>query len=332
MGVGKFTAARWLALGLLCDQGPGEPCLQCGPCHRAQAGTHPDLFEVDARAHGLDALGVAFFAPRRETRSSGYTGPSVAEFLSLRSAEGGARVVLVREAERMNLSAQNAFLKTLEEPAAGTILVMESSQPGVLLPTILSRVVVVPVPAPSLEQATEVLAGLQAAQAKGKSKVRPWEPDALAELVRMAQGSPGLAWRYGLQERLAMRGVLVGVLAGTMGAVEARRRLMELPGTFEGKTPTAEARERAACVLDLALQLLQDTERALAGVPLDALAHGAYLDESMAQPVSFRRAATQRLLDVRADVALNLGAESLLDRALLALTPAPIPAFKGHAS
>ncbi len=308
-GIGKFTMARWVAAGLLCAEGPGEPCLQCGPCKRLMAGNHPDFMEVDARANGLDALTVAFFAPRREARTSGYQGVSVGEFLSLRSAEGGARVVLVREAERMNGSAQNAFLKTLEEPSPGTHLILESSSSGVLLPTILSRVVQVPVAAPGPQVAIEVL------------RAQGMDGEDVVELGRLAQGSPGLALRYGRQSRPAMLGVLSSVAGGEFGPIEARLRLMDLPGKFEGKTPTAESRDRARCFLDLALAWLRDGERLVAGIDPAALAMGDHLQAFLGMPQVQRRDCLDRLLGIRSDVGLNLACETLLDRALLALAP-----------
>ena len=322
-GIGKFTAARWLAAGLLCAEGPGRPCLACGPCKRMAADSHPDYMEVDARAHDLDSLTVAFFAPRREARTSGYTGPSVGEFLSLRSAEGGARVVVVREAERMNGSAQNAFLKTLEEPAPGTVLVMESSASGVLLPTILSRVVQVPVPSLDPLDAMAVLK----TQGVGEEEEEAQE---VREWVQMSQGSPGLAMRFGQQERPAMLGVLLAVVAGELGALEARNRLMELPGRFEGKTPTAQARVRARCFLDLVLDWIQDGERLRSGLERGALALGPHLDPYLDWDRSRRKGVLEGILGIRADVGLNLACESLLDRALMVLAEGRTAASSGR--
>ena len=63
------------------------------------------------------------------------------DFLDLRAGEGGWKVVLVREAERLGEAAQNAFLKTLEEPRPRVLLALESSRPERLLPTVRSRLV-----------------------------------------------------------------------------------------------------------------------------------------------------------------------------------------------
>ena len=63
----------------------------------------------------------------------------VQNFLSYKSYNGGFKIVIIDEAEKMNSEAQNCFLKTLEEPKGQTILFLISSKPDVLLPTIFSR-------------------------------------------------------------------------------------------------------------------------------------------------------------------------------------------------
>jgi DNA polymerase-3 subunit delta' len=311
-GIGKFTAMRWLAAGLLCETGPGIPCMSCGACRRLRAKTHPDLLVVDAQAVGLDALTVAFFAERKNAASSGFQGLSVGEFLSLRSAEGGYRVVLVREAERMNLNAQNAFLKTLEEPAAGTILIMETAMPARLLETIQSRVIMVRAAAPDGSVAREILVeqGVQAGEVEA--------------LVRMSEGSPGRALKLAKTSVPAMRELLLQWAAGQRGAIATRAAVMELPGKFAGKTPAAEARERAQCFLDLGLELWRDSGRLAAGLDPDKLAHGDCLQPFLAYSDTERDSALQVWMQVRQDVGLNLGAETLLDRALLGSSPKPI--------
>ncbi|MCP5023907.1 MAG: hypothetical protein GY930_19340 [bacterium] len=308
-GIGKFMAAKWVAAGLLCDSGPGAPCMQCGACRRLRAKTHPDLLVVDAKASGMDALTVAFFAERKEARTSGFQGMSVGEFLSLRSAEGGYRVVLVREAERMNLNAQNAFLKTLEEPAPGTVLIMETCMPARLLETIQSRVIMVRAGAPDANIAKTIL------HAHGV------ESDDIDGLTRMAMGSPGRALELAQRSMPAMRDLLVRWAAGELESVATRAAVMELSGKFPGKTPAAEARERAKSFLDLGLEVWRDAGRLDAGIARELLPHGECLDPFVAYSDTDRTRALQVWMQVRQDVNLNLGAETLLDRALLGSAP-----------
>ena len=63
----------------------------------------------------------------------------VQNFLSYKSYNGGFKVVIVDNAERMNTEAQNCFLKTLEEPKGNTLLILVTSKPDMMLPTIASR-------------------------------------------------------------------------------------------------------------------------------------------------------------------------------------------------
>ncbi|MBM3978422.1 MAG: AAA family ATPase, partial [Planctomycetes bacterium] len=154
-GCGKWLAARWLAAGLLCARGPGEPCGACGPCRRVAAGSHADLLELDPLRAEVERIPVAWV-------SGGEDAPRefIESFLALKSAEGGWRIVLLREAARMahgQNHAQNALLKTLEEPAPGTLLVLETARPDRLLPTILSRALVIECAAPGLELTRELL-------------------------------------------------------------------------------------------------------------------------------------------------------------------------------
>jgi DNA polymerase-3 subunit delta' len=124
-GVGKRNAALGLAMALNCPATPGAGCGVCEVCRRIEAGIHPD---------------VPTFAP------TGAGGQIVVEdakaILALartRPHEAAARVVIVVEADALNPNAANCLLKTLEEPLAGNHLILCTSAPDRLLPTIRSR-------------------------------------------------------------------------------------------------------------------------------------------------------------------------------------------------
>lgn len=120
--VGKSTVARYLAQRLNC-QGTPQPCGQCVSCRKIVSGNHPDvrIFDSDDQALKIDDI-------RNLQRE-----------LSLSPNEGRYRVVVLANFERATLSAANALLKTLEEPAAQAVLVLTATDPGALLPTIVSR-------------------------------------------------------------------------------------------------------------------------------------------------------------------------------------------------
>jgi len=146
-GVGKETAARAFARSLLC-RAPrdGEACGECPSCGKVERGVHPDLLQVLPEAlaveRGLLAREELGRTPSRELKIEQVR--NLEGMLALSPVEGERRVVLLLGADSMNVPAQNAFLKTLEEPPAGTHLVLLAEAGDALLATIRSRCVRVP--------------------------------------------------------------------------------------------------------------------------------------------------------------------------------------------
>jgi DNA polymerase III delta' subunit len=140
-GSGREKAARGLAAALVCENGAIPfGCGACRGCKRAVSGHHPDVHvlmpEVEAVRRGLAE------PDGKRKPSSDILVDTVRDLtLRLRMApyEGGARVAIVLDAHRMNDNAQNALLKTLEEPAPATFLVLTAPHERTVLPTIASR-------------------------------------------------------------------------------------------------------------------------------------------------------------------------------------------------
>jgi len=304
-GVGKFVAARWFAAGLLCSEGPGPPCGLCGPCKRVESDNHPDLFAIDPIADGEERIKIDRIALRGD--SDGGPEGCLEAFLDLRAMEGGRRCVLVREAHRMNDAAQNALLKTLEEPRPGIVLVLESHRSARLLPTILSRCVRVRLGGLAAEDARRVLdhEGVPAEEAR--------------ELVRWTEGSPGRALAWRARGAARMLALLDGCLDGSRPPLRVAADLWEVEGEFPGPTPSAQARERARFVLDLVLALARDAARLAAGKTADELPQGDRAAHVTLGSGRSARSALDRLLTCRADVDRNLAPEAVLERALLVL-------------
>ena len=126
-GVGKTTLALDLAAGLLCLAGKASdrPCRDCPACRKVEANGHPDL-------HLLEPEGAG------EQIRLGQVQQLVTD-LSLTAMEGRFRLAVISSAQRLNLDAQNALLKTLEEPGPATCLVLCADDAAPLLPTVLSR-------------------------------------------------------------------------------------------------------------------------------------------------------------------------------------------------
>lgn len=141
-GVGKELTARALAARLLCEDGGLAPdadaCGQCRACRALAAGTHPDFHFVDRSLHKVHPDPAV-----RRSRGLFLAVAVVRTFLIEPSggspALGRRRVFIVRDAERMNEEAQNALLKTLEEPPGAATIILVTSSADRLLSTIRSR-------------------------------------------------------------------------------------------------------------------------------------------------------------------------------------------------
>jgi len=126
-GLGKKQFAEAFLQAQLCKQvsNSGQACGKCHDCHLLQTKAHPNVLWVEPtqESHAIKIDQI------RE----------VSEFVQQTSFQGTQRMVVVCPAENMNLAAANALLKTLEEPAAGLLLMLITQQSDTLPATILSR-------------------------------------------------------------------------------------------------------------------------------------------------------------------------------------------------
>lgn len=123
-GCGKRTLARLMAQYLLC-RGEQKPCGKCISCQQMANDNHPD---------------VLYVRPEKSVIKVDVIRDTVIPKVSEHTYEGGRRIVMIEQAEKMNASAQNSLLKTLEEPVDGTVFLLTTDAPALLLPTIISRV------------------------------------------------------------------------------------------------------------------------------------------------------------------------------------------------
>jgi DNA polymerase III subunit delta' len=207
-GVGKRTFARMLAKALLCEETLEEeldPCGACPGCVQAEAGTHPDLLEAARPAERSEL-------PIQVIRDL------CAEF-GLKPARGLRKVAIVDDVDDMNDEAANAFLKTLEEPPPGAVLILIGTSAELQLETVVSRCQLVRFdPLPEAELA-ELLMERGVAATPGEA----------ARLAALGEGSmsraSGLAdakleqFRRELIDELALeRGFDPSLLAGRMAS------------------------------------------------------------------------------------------------------------------
>lgn len=121
----KFQIAKKMGQALLCaSPARGRGCGNCSTCRRAEKELHPDFLII-----GKEDKGNLKIDSVRE----------LCHQMSVAPMEGGRKICLIDECHRMNAAAANAFLKTLEEPGDGRHFLLLTTQPGSLLPTILSR-------------------------------------------------------------------------------------------------------------------------------------------------------------------------------------------------
>ena len=119
-GIGKKTAAFQFAQMVFCT-GEKKPCGCCHGCSMFLAKTHPDLYVLEDESVKIDAV--------RKMNDELYIKPLISE----------RKVFIVEHADEMNVAAQNAFLKSFEEPPKYAVIILITKSSQKLLPTILSR-------------------------------------------------------------------------------------------------------------------------------------------------------------------------------------------------
>ena len=124
-GIGKRTVAEVFAKALNCKNGRDslDACDACASCLKIDRGNYPDVITIKAEGQ---------FIRVKEIRE-------LQEQMKFRPFEGGKRIFIILDADKMNIVSANALLKTLEEPSASNILILITSRPHLLPVTILSR-------------------------------------------------------------------------------------------------------------------------------------------------------------------------------------------------
>ncbi|QDU84906.1 DNA polymerase III subunit tau [Planctomycetes bacterium Pla163] len=328
-GVGKFTAALWFTAGLLCHAGPptgdgAAPCGTCPSCKKLASGgwqgNHPDLMRIDPveyrdpkEKEPVVQLSIYWIRAAKD-RKPEHPETTIEEFLSLRPVESERRVVLIREAERLSLEAQNALLKTLEEPNPGTTLVLETSRFEALLPTVRSRLVQVRL-AGLDESAARTVFDTLARDGRLGSDVRG---DAL---LAIGGNAPGLALEAIEQGLVPMRAELVAVLTGRSRPTPALETLWKIDAEFPGRTARMKSVERVRAASRLVGTLLVDLRRLRIG---ESNLQHKDLVEQLA-PVAARAtdgdlvAAVQAAADAVQDTERHLDPAGALERLVRAL-------------
>jgi DNA polymerase-3 subunit delta' len=281
-GTGRATFARALGAAVLCETDADTACGACASCRLLAAGRHPDWLEIPRGGATLQKSALTGSGPTPPEH------PPLLPFLRLRPQAGSRRVCLLPDAERMNDAAANAFLKGLEEPPPGTLLLLTTAARDRLLRTIVSRcrrVGVRPLSAETIR--AELLRRGAAAEAEAGPLALAAE-GSLGAALALAAGETLEAWRWtgtALRTRTPAGAVALGegwierarAAGGSaaerraaaarlldLAALEVRRRLRE------GLAPGA-----ASAALEA---LWAGAERLAANVRMELALHAAALD------------------------------------------------------
>jgi DNA polymerase III delta' subunit len=239
---GKATLAADLAALLLCERPlESRPCRACRGCRRVASGNHPDLHLL-APSGAADRIGLGGDPAMPGVRD-------LVAALALRPVEGTVRVAVVERAHRLSEDAQHALLKTLEEPPAGTVIVLCTEDEDALLATVRSRCARLrlgPVGPRAIEDLLE-------------SEGLADRPTA-ARLARLARGRPGVAVRLAESpEVVTARGELARLLIDLAGErcsvrlVRIREALARAVGVLDqgpGVAPDAGSSEAPRSAAD----------------------------------------------------------------------------------
>jgi DNA polymerase-3 subunit delta' len=207
------------------------------------AGTHPDLLWIEPEEAGK---GIPVDRIR-----------AVGDFLALKGQYGGRQIVLINPAEAMNRFSANSLLKTLEEPTDDALLILLSSQPSLLLPTIRSRCQQVVFQRPEA-RASEAWLAAQLSAREGKSPAID-----IKDLLMLSDGAP-----------------LAALKMVESGGLDTRRELMEqwVKVRLGMGDPLGCAKQWSELGLPQATQWLaswtMDLIRLKSGMPPDAISNG----------------------------------------------------------
>lgn len=190
-GIGKKTVALTLAAAVNCSAPSDDGgCGRCPSCAKMRSLSHPDIHIISPDGDEIKIDQV------RDVQAE----------LALKPFEGKKKILIVDDADRMNVAAANAFLKTLEEPPGDSIIILVTAAPGSLLPTIHSRCQKIsfnPLP-------RRVLADVL-------MKKRGVGEDEAVFLAALARGSIGRALSMDVEAEKAERGEVLQLIAGAAG-------------------------------------------------------------------------------------------------------------------
>lgn len=214
-GLGKRALADAFARAALCIErdSDGYACGRCRSCLLVAAGSHPDLVRVTFQLRDDGKLRTEITVDQLR---------ALTQRLSLSSQFGGLQIALIDPADRMNANAANALLKTLEEPASSTVIVLVADDPSRLPATIRSRCQRIAIAAPT----HDVALGWLRAQKIGAGEA--------SAALDASLGNPGRALEWSADDTLAVRAACAEDL---LALTEGRRTPAEIADRWFADRP-----------------------------------------------------------------------------------------------
>lgn len=310
-GCGKASVATAFAARLMCE-GDDGPCGECESCRLIDTGGHPDLLVVhrlpkkpSASARSGDPEDLRQFILVDQIRE-------LTRVAGMAPRRGARRVFIIDPADQMNNEAQNALLKTLEEPPGNAVLILVAARPHLLLPTVRSRCFVVG------------FAALRVGKLAAALIERGFDDAEATTRAALAEGRPGRALDLDLKQLQEKRERLLGCLESLAASPSAVADLPAMAAVIAGKTQTHLLES-----LEMLEALLRDAARAGQLEDDPGLVHAdlAARLRTLGQQIGTQRAASlvacvERLRrDLRVNVNRTLVAESLL----AAVAGGPVP-------
>ena len=271
-GVGKWAVARAVAQASNCLEPvagaadlPIDACGRCRACERIARGVHVDVIRLEPDERASIKIDVV-----REMLGG----------TSYRPFEGKRRFVLIREADTLESQAQNALLKSLEEPPPGTSFILTTAVPGALLPTVRSRCMRLRF---GRLTTAEVAAALVRDHDRSDAEARETAP--------LADGSIGQALALADNDLTTLRDLAFRLLQHTAGRADTPARL-QAAAALHTSAKKERSRQDLAVVLRLVASMLRDDEAINAGADRAVLANPAITGdlESLARAFSGERA------------------------------------------
>jgi DNA polymerase-3 subunit delta' len=304
-GIGKKLFVKTLAQCLFCEEIPDhelDACGLCSSCRQMQAGSHPDLLFVEC-PEGKSILPIDLIAGSDERRGR----EGLCYDITLRPMAANRRIAIIDDAHRMNAAAQNALLKTLEEPPTYATLFLLAPHAEALLPTIQSRCQAVRFSPLADDDVAELLLEQNVLSDRAEA----------AAVAGLSEGSLTLAKQLIEPELRRLRAALFdGLAANASKPLEITKTLLEGIENLGGDTQ--QKRQNAGWLVRFAIEFYRRTLLALAGSetrsPIPQVSRFAgQLDAGLSGDWERIRPCIDRCIQADAQIQRNIPAQMVLE-------------------